>query len=289
VRPSVVEISTSEGLGSGIVFDARGYIVTNAHVIGSAKSFTVAFSNGHRAKGTLVGLYVPDDLGVIRVPPASDLRAAHFGVSRNLRVGNIVLAIGSPLGLNSSVTQGIVSFNGRTVAEGNGVVLPRTVQTSAAINPGNSGGALVDLDAKVVGIPTLAATNGESGGAANGIGFAIPSDTVKLIAPQLISSGRVTSAGRAAIGISGSTATDASGNPIGVAVGAVPSGGPAAKAGIRPGDLITSVNGQATLTIDDLASVLATLKPGDRVKVRVTPANGSPRTIDVTLADLAKQ
>src|SRR5579859_2313190 len=112
-----------------------------------------------------------------------------------------VTELGNPLGLASSVTEGIVSFNGRTVAEGNGVVLPDTVQTSAAINPGNSGGALVDLDANLIGIPTLAATDPQLGsGAAAGIGFAIPANTVKLIAGQLIAQGKVTNSGRAALG-----------------------------------------------------------------------------------------
>ena len=116
------------------------------------------------------------------------------------------MAIGNPLGLASSVTEGIVSFTGRTVGEGNGVVLPDTIQTSAAINPGNSGGALVDARGEVIGIPTLAATDPELGGTANGIGFAIPSNTVKLVAPQLVSQGRVVNSGRAALGISGASA-----------------------------------------------------------------------------------
>src|SRR6202011_5414375 len=143
--------------------------------------------------------------------------AAKFADSSRVAVGAIALAIGNPLGLSSSVTQGVVTFNGRTVGEGNGVVLPDTVQTSAAINPGNSGGALVDIKGAVIGIPTLAATDPQlGGGAAAGIGFAIPSNTVKLIAGQLVSSGRVVNSGRAALGIRGSTATDVSGRPVGV-------------------------------------------------------------------------
>src|SRR5579859_4504188 len=130
-----------------------------------------------------------------------------------------VTELGNPLGLASSVTEGIVSFNGRTVSEGNGVVLPNTVQTSAAINPGNSGGALVNLNAQVIGIPTLAATDPQlGGGSAPGIGFAIPSNTVKLIAGQLVASGKVVNSGPAALGIMGATATDVSGQPVGVVV-----------------------------------------------------------------------
>ena len=178
----------------GVLYDNKGDIVTNAHVVGSDTSFTVSFSNGKTVPGGLVGTYVPDDIAVISVAAAKGLTPARFGNSSSLQVGDIVLAIGNPLGLSSSVTDGIVSFNGRAVSEGNGVVLPDLIQTSAAINPGNSGGALVNLSGRVVGIPTLAATNGDA--AAPGLGFAIPSRTVALIAPQLIAKGAVTAAGR---------------------------------------------------------------------------------------------
>ena len=181
-------------LGSGVVYDNKGDIVTNAHVVGADTSFTVSLSNGKTVAGHLVGTYVPDDLAVISVASSKGLTPARFGNSSSLQIGDIVLAIGNPLGLSSSVTDGIVSFNGRAVSEGNGVVLPDLIQTSAAINPGNSGGALVNLSGQVVGIPTLAATNGDA--AAPGLGFAVPSRTVSLIAPQLIAKGTVTAAGR---------------------------------------------------------------------------------------------
>ena len=147
VRPQVVEISTSAGLGSGVIYDDRGDIVTNDHVVGSATTFTVHLVDGQSLSGSLVGAYPPDDLAVIRVTGARSLSPATFGDSGALQVGDIVFAVGNPLGLASSVTEGIVSYNGRTVSEGNGVELPSTIQTSAAINPGNSGGALVNLDA----------------------------------------------------------------------------------------------------------------------------------------------
>src|SRR5579871_4988919 len=158
VSPSVVQIQTSEGLGSGIVFDSKGDIVTNDHVVGSSKSFTVTTSNGRLLKGSLVGTFPEDDLAVIKVNGAN-LTPAHFADSAKLRVGDIAIAIGNPLGLASSVTEGIVSGLGRSEPEGNGVVLPSAIQTSAAINPGNSGGALVDINGRVIGIPTLAATD----------------------------------------------------------------------------------------------------------------------------------
>jgi putative serine protease PepD len=158
--------------------------VTNAHVVG-AKKLTVTLANGDRHPATLVGIFIPNDLAVVHVQDGTP-PGARFGRSAALAVGDIVVAIGNPLGLRSSVTQGIVSSLGRTVSEGNGVALPSVIQTSAAINPGNSGGALVDLESEVVGIPTLAALDPEFGSTpAPGIGFAISSDTVRLIADQL--------------------------------------------------------------------------------------------------------
>ncbi len=190
VNPSVVVIETSRGLGSGIVFDTKGDIVTNAHGTAGSTTFKVTLANGRTLDGTLVGSFAGDDLAVIHVN-ATNLPPATFGDSSKLIVGDIVLAIGNPLGLQSSVTEGIVSALGRTVSEDNGVALPNAIQTSAPINPGNSGGALVDLAGNVVGIPTLAATDPQLGGAATGIGFAIPSNIVTDIANQLIANGKV--------------------------------------------------------------------------------------------------
>jgi S1-C subfamily serine protease len=194
-------------------------------------------------------------------------------------VGEIVLAIGNPLGLRSSVTQGIVSAVGRTVSEGNGVTLPSVIQTSAAINPGNSGGALVDLSGRVIGIPTLAATDPQLGGAAAGIGFAIPSNTISDIAKQLVANGHVVNSHRAYLGIRvGDTV-----NGGGVYVASVTAGGPAASAGMKVGDIIDSVAGKRTSTTDDLSTALAGLKPGQSVKVVVTRQDGSRATLRVRL------
>ena len=287
VQPSVVEIMTTAGLGSGVVFDAKGDIVTNAHVVGDATSFVVLFSDGTRAKGTLVGTYAPDDLAVVRVSPPKGIRPAHFASSSALQVGDIVLAMGNPLGLSSSVTEGIVSFNGRAVSEGNGVVLPDLVQTSAAINPGNSGGALVDLSGQVVGIPTLGAGSGPSGTAVTGIGFAIPSDTVRLVAPQLVATGKVTTSGRASLGISGTTALSFGGQAVGVEVTGLVPGGPAARASIAVGDLITKIGSAPTPGLAELQTVLAGLDPGSRVQVTVSSPSGAVRVVAVVLGDLA--
>jgi S1-C subfamily serine protease len=294
VLPSVVEITTSAGLGSGVVFDDQGDVVTNAHVVGNATTFRVTYAHSAAAHdATLVGTYPADDLAVIKVTdPPKDVEPAHFADSSKVDVGAIVLAMGNPLGLSSSVTDGIVSAVGRTVAEPQsaespGATLPDTIQTSAAINPGNSGGALVDLQGEVIGIPTLAATDPQlGGGAAPGIGFAIPSNIVTDIAGQLVRSGRVTNSHRAALGVRVTTVTDQSGAPAGAGVLAVAPNGPAAKAGIRPGDVITSVAGQPVGDTQRLAAVLAGLDVGRKVPVVVVRA-GSEKTVQVTLGELS--
>jgi putative serine protease PepD len=189
VSPQVVQIQTSRGLGSGIVYDNRGDIVTNAHVTGTAKQFRVTLAGGARRNATLVGADPGHDLAVIRMSGGTP-SPAPFAQTSGVKAGEIVFAIGNPLGLQSSVTQGIVSSINRSVGEGNGVTLSNVLQTSAEINPGNSGGALVDLSGRVVGIPTLAALDPEFGNnQAVGIGFAIPSDQVQKVADRLISAG----------------------------------------------------------------------------------------------------
>jgi S1-C subfamily serine protease len=292
VLPSVVEIKTASGLGSGVVYDTAGHIVTNAHVVGSATSFQVLLAGSAKAlPARLVGAYPPDDLAVIKVSGAAHLVPARFADSARLQVGDIVLAMGNPLGLASSVTDGIVSATGRIVAEpaeggSPGATLPDVIQTSAAINPGNSGGALADLAGQVVGIPTLAATDQQLGGAAAGIGFAIPSNIVTDIAGQIIKAGHVTSSHRAALGVQVQTVTGPNGQPAGVGIAVVTPGGPAATAGLRAGDVITKVNGTPTPDTETLAAVLAGLRPGQQVPVTITRPDGSTATVQVTLGQL---
>jgi putative serine protease PepD len=289
VLPSVVEIRTQQALGSGVVYDNQGDIVTNAHVVGTATSFQVQLSGrANPVSATLRGVYDASDLAVIKLDNADGVQPASFGHSADLQVGDIVLAMGNPLGLSSSVTNGIISALGRTVSEPQGqgspgATIPNAIQTSAPINPGNSGGALVDLNAQVVGIPTLAAVDPESGGAAPGIGFAISSDTVRRVATQLIATGKVTNSGRAALGVRVTTVT----NPEGVGVFSVTPGGPADKAGIKAGDVIVSVAGQPTSDTQALATVLANLHVGQKVTVGLL-RNGaqSTTTVQVTLGQL---
>jgi putative serine protease PepD len=289
VLPSVVQISTSEGSGSGVVYDAKGDIVTNAHVVGTATTLQVGLASGGRTlAATVVGVFAPDDLAVIRVQAgAGVLHPASLGRSAAVRVGEIVLAMGNPLGLTGTVTEGIVSATGRTVSEGQGssAVLISAIQTSAPINPGNSGGALVNLAGQVIGIPTLAATSPQLGGAAAGIGFAIPSDTVTSIAAQLITPGKVTSSGRASLGITAQTVADAAGQPAGVGIVAVAAGGAAAIAGIQPGDIIMALAGQPVPSVAALQSILAAHKPGDSVQAQVS-RGGTETTVTVTLGSL---
>ncbi|WP_042371332.1 S1C family serine protease [Streptacidiphilus neutrinimicus] len=297
VLPSIVQINAENSLGTGIVYDTKGDIVTNAHVVGTATSFQVLLSDQSKAlAATLVASYPANDLAVIKLsnPPAK-LTPAVFGDTSKVDVGQIVLAMGSPLGLSSSVTQGIVSATGRTVSEGKseenpqGTTIPNMVQTSAAINPGNSGGALVNLSNQVIGVNTLAAvSNGESGAQAPGIGFAIPASSVTDLADQMIKYGKVVDSGRAALGVSVRTVivTNSNGSQTsGAGVVTVTSGGPADKAGIQAGDVITQVNGETVDSSQALSTVLATLKPGQQVPV-VFLRDGASKTVQVTLGTL---
>ena len=263
----MVEIKTPAGLGSGVVFDTAGHIVTNAHVVGTATSFQVVLDGSMSPlPARLTGSYPPGDLAVIQVTGAAHLVPSHFADSSKLQVGDIVLAMGNPLGLASSVPDGIISAVGRAVSEPQeagspGATLPAVIQTSAAINPGNSGGALLNLADQVVGIPTLAATDQQLGGAAPGIGFAIPSNIVTDIAGQIIKTGHVTNSHRAALGVRVQTVTEPDGQPAGAGIATVTPGGPAAKAGLQPGEVITAVNGTATPDTETLTAVLAGLQP----------------------------
>jgi putative serine protease PepD len=281
LSPSVVQIQTPSGLGSGVVFDSNGDIVTNNHVVGGSGNgpFTVT-AGAHSYGASLVGRFAPDDLAVVRISGAH-LEPAAFANSSALEVGDFAIAIGNPLGLRSSVTDGIVSAFRPGVSEGNGVALPLMIQTSAAINPGNSGGALADLQGRVIGIPTLAATDPELGGsAAPGIGFAIPSNLVKDVATQIIRFGHVVNSHRAYLGVEiGDT------NGAGVLINNVTKGGPAANAGLKPGDVIVTFNGHQTPTVDDLTSAASELKPGTKVAVGIETQSGKHETVHLTLGE----
>ena len=297
VRPAVVEVdvATSGGkaLGSGVLIDSRGYIVTNNHVVNGAQTVQVVLYDGTNVPASIVGTDAPDDLAVVKIqPPKGNLTVATLGDSSKLRVGQEVLAIGNPLGITQTVTNGIVSALGRTVSEGQGgAVIPNAIQTDAPINPGNSGGALVDLQGNLVGIPTLSAIDPEFNTPANGVGFAIPSNRVGFIAPQIIQTGKVTHTGRAALGIRAVdvdptlAAQDNLAVDHGVLIVSTVPNGPAAQAGLRAGDVIVNIDNHAVNDTSSLSDVLASKNPGETVAVQVYRGK-QQLTVNVTLGEL---
>jgi putative serine protease PepD len=291
VQPAVVQINVRTakggGLGSGDIIDQRGYIITNNHVVEGAQQLQVVLYGGQTLPGQVVGTDAPDDLAVVKVtPPRTRLTVAPLGDSSKLQVGQDVLAIGNPLGITQTVTNGIVSALNRVVG-----TIPDAVQTDAPINPGNSGGALVDLQGNLVGVPTSTAIDPEFKTPANGVGFAVPSNRVKFIAPQLIQTGHVTNSGRAALGIRAADVDPnvASQNGLAVDHGALivsaTPGGPAEKAGLKAGDVIVQIDGNPVNDVQALGDILLNKKPGDTVSVQYYRGN-QQRTVQVKLAEL---
>jgi S1-C subfamily serine protease len=290
VLPSAVLIRTADGLGSGVVLDRAGNIVTNAHVAGPGASLQVQRAGDPAPRPAhLVGTHPQGDLAVIRAEDPAGLTPAKFGDSSKAQAGDVVLAVGNPLGLAGSVTEGIISATGRAVIEPTtastiAAALPDAIQTSAPINPGNSGGALVTATGHVIGIPTLAAVSPQ-GGQAQGIGFAIPSNLARDIAGQIIKSGHVTNSHRAALGARVTTVTTVDGTAHGAAVVAVTRGGAAEHAGLLAGDVIRKLGPAPTPDAGALLSALAAADPGQRVELTVTQA-GQTHTVPVTLGTL---
>ena len=299
---SVVTLSvrgTQEaGTGSGIVLRADGYILTNEHVTAVADgggSITVAFSDGRTATATLVGADKATDLAVVKVN-LTGLTAATFADSDALKVGQTVVAVGSPLGLNGTVTEGIVSALHRptTGASDNSAVID-AIQTDAAINPGNSGGALVDLAGRVVGINQSIATAGSGGGGFGqqssatgniGIGFAIPSDTAARISQQLIATGKAT---HAQLGVETQTATSSDQlTAIGATIAKVTAGSAADKAGIKAGDVVTKVDDRVIGQSDDLAATVRSYAPGSKVTLTIRRGSAT-QTLTVALGSDTSQ
>jgi len=297
VRSAVVEVNvtTSSGnaLGSGVIIDSRGYIVTNNHVVNGANTIQVVLFGGKQLSAQVAGTDPSDDLAILKItPPAGGLTVAALGDSAKLQVGQEVLAIGNPLGITQTVTNGIISALGRTVSEGQGgATLPNAIQTDAPINPGNSGGALVDLQGNLIGIPTLSAIDPEFGAPANGVGFAIPSNRVKLIAEQIIATGKVTHTGRAALGIRPADVDQivAAQNNLSVDHGALivsmNQNGAAAQAGLQVGDVIVQIDNQPVNDTSSLLNALANKNPGDTVSVKIYRGN-QQLTINVKLGEL---
>src|SRR6266852_18642 len=297
VRPSVVEVNVSipggSGIGSGVIVDRRGYIVTNNHVVSNAQTIQVVLYNGTKLQAQLVGTDPADDLAVLKItPPSSGLTVATLGDSSKLQVGQDVMAIGNPLGITQTVTNGIISALGRSVSEGQGgATLPNAIQTDAPINPGNSGGALVDMHGNLIGIPTLTAIDPEFNTPASGVGFAIPSNRVAFIVPQIIQTGSVTHTGRAALGVRVTdvdltvAAQDNLSVDHGALIVSVNPGSAAASAGLQAGDVIIQVDNKAVNDVSSLGDALDTKNPGDAVSVKVHRGN-QQLTINVKLGEL---
>ncbi len=190
VEPAVVElqVTTAQGqqIGSGVIIDTKGDIVTNNHVISGEQSIVAVLSNGSTEQAQLIGTSASNDLAVVRITPFAHMTVVQIGNSSQLKVGQEVLAIGNPLGITETATSGIVSALNRTVSESTSVTLTHAIQTDAALNPGNSGGALVNLQGQLIGIPTLGAVNTETNTAANGVSFAISSSTIETVIQQII-------------------------------------------------------------------------------------------------------
>jgi putative serine protease PepD len=258
--------------GSGFVYDTGGHVITNQHVVDGATSVRVTFWNGQSYTAHVVGTDTSTDLAVLKVDaPSSILYPLSLGDSSKVQVGDNVVAIGSPFGLAETVTAGIVSALHRQMTSPNNFSIDDSIQTDAAINHGNSGGPLLNAQAQVIGVN--AQIESDSGGS-DGVGFAIPSNTIKSIASQLISNGK---AQHAYLGV------ELGSNGAGARVVSVRASTPAAKAGLRAGDRITALGGTKISSSDDLRSAINARKPGDRVSITYV-RNGTRHTVSLTLA-----
>jgi putative serine protease PepD len=298
VLPTIVTVSirngAASGVGSGEIISKDGYIVTNNHVISAAANagtISVLYSSGESADAKLVGRDPASDLAVLKVSSSTPLPTITLGASKNVVVGEPVVALGAPLGLSGSVTAGIVSALDRDVPvpsdNDTTAVLAGAIQTDAAINPGNSGGALVDCSGHLIGINTAIATvpneAGQGGGGSVGIGFAVPIDLANSIVKQIIDTGHASYPYfGASIAPIPSSAADRFDVTDGVYVVSVVPGGPVAQAGIKAGDVITTIDGLPAARSDVLTRVTLTKKPGDVIKVDYVRGNAKHST-SVTL------
>ena len=268
--------------GSGFVIDTAGHIVTNDHVVEDADRFTVRFGEkGQPIEAKLIGKDPSSDLAVLSIDPKKvegGTQPLKLASSSSLRPGDAAIAIGSPFGLSGTVTTGIVSALGREIEAPNGFSIPGAVQTDAAINPGNSGGPLLDTAGRVIGVNSQIASQS---GSNSGVGFAVPSDTVKDVVPKLIKDGKIA---RAYLGLSSGEQPDTPG----AVVGTVNPGAPASKAGIRSGDVITSFDGKTIRNPSELSLAVLTKAPGDKVTVELK-RDGDARKVTVELGNRPNQ
>lgn len=299
VEPSVVHLDVTAGrgrslvrraTGSGWVYDKSGHVITNAHVVGGSETVTVQFYDGHVAKGRVVGTDTVSDIAVIKVEESDNLVPARRGTGERVERGDRVYAFGSPFGFKFSMSEGIVSGLGRSARTLMGQYgISNFIQTDAAVNPGNSGGPLVDIHGRVVGMNVAIATASETGGGPGesgqsaGISFAIPLSTIETRVEQLIAGTPIVP------GFLGVTYADRprvdGQDRRGIPVESVAPGGPAAKAGLEAGDLITEFNGQATSDWGVLRSLITTSRPGDKVTIKVL-RDGKELALDVVLEEM---
>ena len=265
---------TQQATGSGFVYDTQGHVVTNQHVVDGAQSVSVKFANGRTYSATVVGADPSTDLAVIDVnAPASVLEPLALGDSSAVVVGDGVIAIGSPFGLDQTVTTGIVSALHRQITSPNNFSIDNAIQTDAAINHGNSGGPLLDMHGDVIGVNSQ--IESDSGGN-DGVGFAVPSNTISRIAPALISNGSVE---HAYLGVA---IDDSATSAAGARLAEVRAGTPAARAGLKTGDVITKFDHAGISSADELRRLVDSKHPGDQVEVTVK-RNGTTKTVTVTL------
>jgi putative serine protease PepD len=277
VSPGVVSVETQTATGgatgSGFVLDKDGYILTNEHVVDGAQTVRVRFAEGQPVSARVVGSDTSSDLALLKIDPgAHALTPLTLGSSKTLKVGQSAIAIGSPYRLEGTLTTGVISAIGRSIESPNHFPIDGAVQTDAAINPGNSGGPLLDSSGRVIGINAQIAS---STGANDGVGFAIAIDTAKQILPALKAGKEIK---RPYLGVSTGDATTGTG----AIVGDIIPGGPAAHAGLRPGDRIVSVGGRTVTQAADVSSLVTAHKPGEKVDIRIR-RGGSERTLSVTL------
>ena len=277
----------AEGAGSGVIFAPDGYVITNAHVVDGARNITVTLADGHDLPGSIVGADSDTDVAIVRISPPSDmsLPTAKLGASESLQVGQLVVAIGSPAGLQSPVTSGIVSALHRTLPGYGGQLIEDIIQTDAPINPGNSGGPLVNSQGEVIGINVAVLQQTQ------GLSFAIPIDTVRWVASQLMRDGSVR---RAMIGIAAQAGVLPQSlrraqhieKETAVEIVAVNPRGPAERAGLRPGDVIFKIDGAPIATVQELRRFLERLASGTRIRVgflRMTPSGVQANEVAVTI------
>jgi putative serine protease PepD len=272
--PAVVQLETDQGLGSGVIYDKNGYILTAAHVVEGASQVTVRLADGTKLSGRVLGTDSGTDIGVVKVD-RNNLQPAALALKVPLEVGQTAVAIGSPFGLEGSVTSGVVSAVNRSLPTQDGSVF-EVVQTDAPINPGNSGGALADREGRVIGIND-SIIRSESGGN-EGVGFAVPIDIAAA------SAARIVQGKSSASGYLGVSSTDPTLGRAGALVNEVANGGPADKAGLQVGDLVVSVNGRAVQSMDDLAAQIRILEPGQKVELGIV-RDGKQQTITATLTN----